>query len=112
MLLTVYYNNRILPVSTIVNISRFFFMYILVIVVLSFALSFTGLSVEDSLFGVASCISSVGPAFGSLGAESNFANVTPMGKLVLSIAMLLGRLELFTVLALLRSEYWSKSKRW
>ena len=112
MLLTVYYNNKILPIATIMNISRFFFMYILVIVVLAFALSFTGLSVEDSLFGVASCISSVGPAFGSLGAESNFANVTPMGKLVLSIAMLLGRLELFTVLALLRSEYWSKSKRW
>ena len=112
MLLTVYYNNRILPVSTIINIGRFFFMYILVIVVLSFALSFTGLSVEDSLFGVASCISSVGPAFGTLGATSNYAEVTPMGKIVLSIAMLLGRLELFTVLALLRSEYWSKSKRW
>ena len=112
MLLTVYYNNRILPVSTIINIGRFFFMYVLVIVVLSFALSFTGLSVEDSLFGVASCISSVGPAFGTLGAISNYAEVTPMGKIVLSIAMLLGRLELFTVLALLRSEYWSKSKRW
>ena len=112
MLLTVYYNNRILPVSTIVNISRFFFMYILVIVVLSFALSFTGLSVEDSIFGVASCISSVGPAFGTLGAISNYAEVTPMGKIVLCVAMLLGRLELFTVLALLRSEYWSKSKRW
>ena len=112
MLLTVYYNKKILPVSTIINISRFFFMYILVIVVLSFALSFTGLSVEDSLFGVASCISSVGPAFGTLGAVSNFAEVTPMGKVVLSVAMLLGRLELFTVLALLRSEYWTKSKRW
>ena len=112
MLLTVYYNNRILPVSTIINIGRFFFMYVLVIVVLSFALSFTGLSVEDSLFGVASCISSVGPAFGTLGAISNYAEVTPMGKIVLSVAMLLGRLELFTVLALLRSEYWSKSKRW
>ena len=112
MLLTVYYNRKMLPVSTIINVSRFFFMYVLVIVVLSFALSFTGLSVEDSLFGVASCISSVGPAFGSLGATSNFAEVTPAGKIVLSIAMLLGRLELFTVLALLRSEYWSKSKRW
>ncbi|MBQ9762992.1 MAG: TrkH family potassium uptake protein [Phascolarctobacterium sp.] len=112
MLLTVYYNRKMLPVSTIINVSRFFFMYVLVIVVLSFALSFTGLSVEDSLFGVASCISSVGPAFGSLGATSNFAEVTSAGKIVLSIAMLLGRLELFTVLALLRSEYWSKSKRW
>lgn len=112
MLLTVYYDKRILPISTIVNISRFFFMYILVVVVLSFALSATGLSMEESIFGVASCISSVGPGFGSIGAIGNYAHVAPSGKIVLSLAMLLGRLEIFTVLALLRSEYWRSSKRW
>ena len=112
MLLTVYYDKKMLPMSTIINISRFFFMYILVVVVLSFALSATGLPMEESIFGVASCISSVGPAFGSLGAVGNYADVTPFGKLVLSLAMLLGRLEIFTVLALLRSEYWRVSKRW
>ena len=112
MLLTVYYDKKMLPMSTIINISRFFFMYVLVVVVLSFALSATGLPMEESIFGVASCISSVGPAFGSLGAVGNYADVTPFGKLVLSLAMLLGRLEIFTVLALLRSEYWRVSKRW
>lgn len=112
MLLTVYYNGKLLPIATVVNISRFFFMYIFLVVVLALVLSLTGLSVEDSIFGVCSCISSVGPAFGNLGAISNFAEVPPLGKIVLSLAMLLGRLELFTVLALLRSEYWSKSKRW
>lgn len=112
MLLTVYYDKRILPISTIVNISRFFFMYILVVVVLSFALSATGLPMEESIFGVASCISSVGPGFGSIGAIGNYAHVAPFGKIVLSLAMLLGRLEIFTVLALLRSEYWRSSKRW
>lgn len=112
MLLTVYYDKKILPVPTIINISRFFFIYILVIVVLSFLLSFTGISVEDSLFGVASCVSSVGPAFGSLGAVSNFSGITSGGKMVLCLAMILGRLELFTVLALLRSEYWHKTRGW
>lgn len=112
MLLTVYYDKKILPIPTIVNISRFFFMYILVVVVLSFALSATGLPVVESIFGVASCISSVGPAFGSIGAVGNYAHVTPFGKIILSMAMLLGRLEIFTVLALLRSEYWRESKRW
>ena len=52
------------------------------------------------------------PAFGSIGATGNYAGVTGMGQLTLALAMLLGRLELFTVLALLRGEYWLSSKRW
>ncbi len=112
MLLTVYYDKKILPLSMVANISRFFFMYVLTIAILALAMSATGLPVEEAVFGVASCVSSVGPAFGSLGAQGNFAAVTPVGKIILSIAMLLGRLEFFTVLALLRSEYWRTSKRW
>lgn len=112
MLLTVYYNNKILPIPTLINIGRFFFIYIFTLVVLSFALSATGMSVEESIFGVATCMSSVGPAFGSIGATGNYAGVSSIGKLILCVAMLLGRLELFTALSLLRSEYWRPSKRW
>lgn len=112
MLLTVYYNNKILPIPTLINIGRFFFLYIFTLVVLSFALSATGMSVEESIFGVATCMSSVGPAFGSIGATGNYAGVSSIGKLILCAAMLLGRLELFTALSLLRSEYWRPSKRW
>lgn len=112
MLLNVYYNRKRLPMTTIINISRFFFVYILVVAFLSLILTLGGMSVEDAIFGVASCVSSVGPAFGSIGATSTYANVSSLGKIALALAMLLGRLELFTVLALLRSEYWRKSKRW
>lgn len=112
MLFSVMYNGRELPSRTIANASRFFFVYILVIAVLSAALSATGLGVEESIFGVASCVSSVGPAFDSLGATQNFSGVSSAGKIILSVAMLLGRLELFTVLALLRSDYWKNNKRW
>lgn len=112
MLLNVYYNRKLLPSTTIINISRFFFVYILVVAILSLVLTLSGLNVEDAIFGVASCLSSVGPAFGSIGATSTYANVTWLGKLALALAMLLGRLELFTVLALLRSDYWRSSKRW
>lgn len=112
MLLNVYYNRKLLPTATIINISRFFFMYILMVAILSLVLTLSGLTVEEAIFGVASCLASVGPAFGSIGATSTYADVTWLGKLALALAMLLGRLELFTVLALLRSEYWRKSKRW
>lgn len=112
MLLTVYYDKKRLPVSTIISISRFFFLYIFTVVILALGVSATGLPVEESIFGVASCVSSVGPSFGMVGATGNFAGVTDIGKLIFSLGMLLGRLELFTALALLRSEYWRKSERW
>ena len=112
MLLNVYYNKKRLPTETIINVSRFFFMYILVVAVLSLVITLGGMPVEDAIFGVASCVSSVGPAFGSIGATSTYADVSHMGKLALALAMLLGRLELFTVLALLRKEYWRSNKRW
>ena len=112
MLLTVYYDKKRLPVSTIISISRFFFLYIFTVVILALGVSATGLPVEESIFGVASCVSSVGPSFGMVGATGNFAGVTDIGKLIFALGMLLGRLELFTALALLRSEYWRKSERW
>ncbi|MDO4179489.1 MAG: TrkH family potassium uptake protein [Phascolarctobacterium sp.] len=112
MLLTVYYDKKRLPVSTIISISRFFFLYIFTVVILGLGVSATGLPVEESIFGVASCVSSVGPSFGQVGATGNFAGVTDIAKLIFSLGMLLGRLELFTALALLRSEYWRKSERW
>lgn len=112
MLLNVYYGERRLPMPTVINISRFFFMYIMIIAVISLIVSSTGLGVEESIFGVAACLSSVGPGFDSIGATGNYAHVTPIGKIALSLAMLLGRLELFTALALLRSDYWKTSKRW
>lgn len=112
MLLNVYYNRKRLPTETIINISRFFFVYILVVALLSLVITLGGMPVDDAIFGVASCVSSVGPAFGSIGATSTYANVSHLGKLALALAMLLGRLELFTVLALLRKEYWRSSKRW
>lgn len=72
----------------------------------------TGLGIEESIFAVASCLSSVGPAFGIVGATGNYADINSFGKLVLCLTMLLGRLELFTMLALLRSEFWSNNRNW
>ena len=111
-MLNVTYEKKRVSSTTIVNISRFFFMYIVLIVFLAFVLSWSGIPVEESIFGIASCISSVGPAFGSIGAVHNFSSINNIGLLVMSIAMLLGRLELFTALVLLRSEYWRSDKRW
>ncbi len=112
MLLTVYYGGRRLPIGTILNISRFFFLYVMVVASLAIIVTAGGLPVEEAIFGVAACISSVGPAFGEIGATGNFSQVSDIGKLAFSMAMLLGRLELFTALVLLRREFWYSNNHW
>ncbi len=112
MVMTVIYNRKLLPIPTLISISRFFILYVATIVVLSILLAATGVTIEEAIFGVASCVSSVGPAFGTIGAVGNFAHIPPLGKIILTIAMLLGRLELFTFLVLLRSEFWKKTRKW
>lgn len=112
MLLNVYYGKKRLPIVTVSNISRFFFCYVLVVALISMILTASGMPMEEALFATASCLASVGPAFGSLGATGTYAEVPDISKLALALAMLLGRLELFTALALLRGEYWRSSKRW
>ena len=112
MLLTVYYGKARLSMPTVMNIGRFFFVYIFVVALLTLVTTASGVAPEEAIFGVASCLASVGPAFGSIGATGTYAELPAGAKIAMALGMLLGRLELFTALALLRSEYWRDSKRW
>ena len=112
MLLTVYYGKARLSMPTVMNIGRFFFVYIFVVALLTLVTTASGVAPEEAIFGVASCLASVGPAFGSIGATGTYAELPAGAKIAMALGMLLGRLELFTALALLRSEYWRNSKRW
>ena len=112
MLLTVYYGRARLSMPTVMNIGRFFFVYIFVVALLTLVTTASGVAPEEAIFGVASCLASVGPAFGSIGATGTYAELPAGAKIAMALGMLLGRLELFTALALLRSEYWRNSKRW
>lgn len=77
---------------------------------MSLLLAATGVSVNQAIFGVISCLSSVAPGVGMIGGMSNFGGLSAAGKWVLIITMLLGRLEFFTMLVLLRKEFWQNSK--
>ena len=112
MLLTVYYGKARLSMPTVMNIGRFFFVYIFVVALLTLVTTASGVAPAEAIFGVASCLASVGPAFGSIGATGTYAELPAGAKIAMALGMLLGRLELFTALALLRSEYWRNSKRW
>lgn len=58
---------------------------------------------------VAASLGNVGPAIGNVGPMSNYAEIPTLGKWLLSFLMLLGRLELFTVLMLLSPHFWKKN---
>jgi trk system potassium uptake protein TrkH len=64
----------------------------------------TGLDFWSALTGVAACVNVLGPAFGTLGA--NFQPLSDSGTWLMSLAMVVGRLEYFTVLALVMPRFW------
>lgn len=104
--------NKVIDPIIVGNITRFFFLYILVFMVLTIAISLSGLSMMDSMGLIAACMSSVGPAFGIVGPTSTYADLSNWARLIGICAMLLGRLEIFTLLAILRPDFWRNKQNW
>ncbi len=67
-----------------------------------------GLDMATSFGSVAATLNNIGPGLGSVGPTDNYAHIPTMGKWVLALLMLMGRLELFTVIILLSPYYWQK----
>ncbi|WP_026967462.1 TrkH family potassium uptake protein [Algoriphagus terrigena] len=88
------------------NIMNFLLIYLLTFVVGSLIISLLGYDLATSLGSVATCLDNAGPAIGKVGPVYNFAFFSPEAKVVLSVIMLLGRLELFTILILFTPFFW------
>ncbi|MEJ2004225.1 MAG: potassium transporter TrkG, partial [Cyclobacteriaceae bacterium] len=86
----------------------FIMIYLFVFGVGFFLMSFTGIELDTALGAVATCLGNIGPGLGEVGPVNNFAAISPFGKWILSILMLFGRLELFTVLMLFNMHYWKR----
>lgn len=112
MITNVFMNKKAVPISIISGIVRFFFLYIVLFAILALLLTITGISVSDSIGIIAATISSVGPAYGIAGATCTYADLPSFAKIVICVAMLLGRLELFTLMILLRPEFWRSTRNW
>jgi len=109
------HNNAIIPVryggravnpKIVHNVASFFLVYIIIFVLGALFLSFLGENFESALGASAACIGNVGPAIGKAGPVSNFSEIHWLGKWLLSFFMILGRLELFTVLVLFTPYFW------
>jgi len=90
------------------SIRSFFLLYVFVFVIGVFIITATGLDIPSAIGAVAATLGGVGPGLGLVGPAQNYAIISPLGKLTLIICMLLGRLEIYTVLVLLVPAFWKK----
>ena len=103
------FNGKTVTENTYNSIMGFFFMYIFIFILSSISLSFFNLDFLTSLSAAASAISNVGPGIGSIiGPNGNYSSLNNGAKWILSITMLIGRLEIFTILVLLSVAFWKK----
>lgn len=90
------------------NILIFTLFYALVSVVAVVVLGFSGVDVATSVGAVAACINGVGPGIGLVGPTENYYILPALAKWVLTACMLLGRLEIFTILVLFSPTFWKR----
>lgn len=106
----VYMDGRAVSEEVCDNVNAYLAIYC-VILVLSFAvISVDGFSIGTNFSAVASCFNNIGPGFELVGATQNFSIYSDLSKIILSLDMLLGRLEIFPLLLLLSPDTWSRRR--
>ncbi len=100
-------DKRIIPQTTIYNLLVFITLYFIVICVGTFLVSFMGYDLMTSFSTAASMLGNIGPGIGTFGPFTNYSVVPMAGKWFLSGLMLLGRLELLTVMLLFTRKFYS-----
>lgn len=102
------YNEQIVKEDVITRVLAFILLYFMLIAIGVLVLSFSGLGFEESISGMVTCLSDVGPGLGDIGPANNFHALPAFSKWFLSVIMLIGRLELFTVLLIFTPVFWKK----
>ena len=100
--------DQAVPDKILYAVLAFFFVYVASIVALSFLLSFSGLDVLTAFSAVVATINNTGPGLGQVGPSTTFASLSDFQTWVCTFSMLLGRLELFTLLVVLTPAFWRK----
>lgn len=102
-----YFDRRPISEEVIISVLSFFFVWFFTFAVLALSLSFLGLDFLTAFSSAATSLANVGPALGPIaGPSGHFATFPDAAKWLMSIGMLLGRLELFTVIVMLTASFW------
>jgi trk system potassium uptake protein TrkH len=103
------FNRQPVGPQVVTNILGFFLLLVMVAVAATLAMTAMGMDLVSAFGSVAATLNNVGPGVGTVGPADNFAHVPVLGKWVLVACMLLGRLELYTVLVLLTPGLWRRT---
>ncbi len=107
-IIPVKYGGKSISQQVIFNVMAFFLIYILIFSFGVIAMALLGLDFETSVGASIASLGNIGPGIGGVGPVENYAFIPPFGKWILSFLMLLGRLELFTVLIIFSPAFWKK----
>jgi trk system potassium uptake protein TrkH len=102
------FNKRAVDSRIITNILAFFMLYFVIFAVSTVLFTLIEPDTESAMGAVATSLGNIGPGLGNVGPAENFLHVSPIGKWFLSFLMLLGRLELFTILVLFSPSFWKQ----
>lgn len=108
-IIPVRYDNKTVNQTIVFNIISFFIIYMCIFIVSSTILTFFGLDFISAVGAAASSLGNIGPAIGSVSPVDNYAHLSNGAKWFCSFLMLIGRLELFTVLILFSPFFWRKN---
>jgi trk system potassium uptake protein TrkH len=104
-----YYNNRPVPEGVPASVMSFFFLFALTFAASTLALSWVGLDFITAMSGAATAISNMGPGLGDIiGPAGTFQPLPDSAKWILIASMIVGRLEIFTVLVLFTPHFWRR----
>lgn len=102
-------NKQVISSTITYNLLAFIFLYLFVFTLGSISLSFLGVDMLTSISAVASAVGNVGPGIADVGPSSSFSQLPTSAKWILSLLMLMGRLELFTVCVLFTPYFWKRN---
>lgn len=105
---TVKLGGKVVHKNVLESIAAFFGFYMLLYVIFVLAVAASGLSFEEAASGVATTMGGVGPGFGQIGTMGNYFYVPMAAKIAFIACMILGRLEIFTILVILSPAFWRK----
>jgi trk system potassium uptake protein TrkH len=105
---TVRYAGKVVSDDVMLKVLGFFLFYMFVFFAVALAVALMGVDVETSLGASIATLSNIGPGLGQVGPASNYAAIPGGAKVLLALSMMMGRLELYTVLVLLSPMFWRR----
>ncbi|MGA8148096.1 MAG: potassium transporter TrkG [Gallionellaceae bacterium] len=100
--------GQVVPNNIVFSVLGFIFLYFMTVVTLTFSLMASGLDFISSFSAIIACINNAGPGLGQVGPAGNYAGLTSFQTWVCTVAMLAGRLEIFTLVIIFTPRFWQR----